>query len=292
MPQWSRNCEPPDPLSTNIFLSTMRSFHKLCFCSGAALLIFKRGGGVRDIAEPGSLIPSSSLSLRGFDAERGRNFSAELRQLLAEATSSLSARAAESLQVAIKAVDEVGIDLEYAIRAWCVLERCYIPETQHTDVRILQLLPALSTLRGECLMIMAKKDIKAVGSMVSVIDEIESILDIAECSRPAQRLYQNAWAYHYLKKKVLTITNPDDYKYLDPLIVNKSVILEGLGGLYLQSIAGVKGIREWRDPDMHFPQNREARRLLKRGVGLFDLLGKECWEVGLPVSMMGGASIA
>jgi len=46
----------------------MRSFHELCFCSGAALLIFKRGGGVRGIAGPGSLIPSSSLSLRGFDS--------------------------------------------------------------------------------------------------------------------------------------------------------------------------------------------------------------------------------
>ena len=46
----------------------------------------------------------------------------------------------------------------------------------------------------------------------------------------------NAWAYNYLKKCVLTITNPNDYIYLDVLMVSGTQMAE-FGSLYLQSVA-------------------------------------------------------
>jgi hypothetical protein len=81
------------------------------------------------------------------------------------------------------------------------------------------------------------------------------------------------------------------YKYLDPLLVTDTS-LSDFGGLYLQSIAGVKGMDTWRDPSMHFPQDRSARSLLKKGVGLYALVGpSEAWEVGRPIVKLDGSLV-
>jgi hypothetical protein len=44
----------------------MASFHKLCFCSSTALLVFKRA--------------PRGLTMRGWDPEQGRDFAAQLRE--------------------------------------------------------------------------------------------------------------------------------------------------------------------------------------------------------------------
>uniref|UniRef100_A0A7S2CND6 Uncharacterized protein n=1 Tax=Haptolina brevifila TaxID=156173 RepID=A0A7S2CND6_9EUKA len=46
----------------------------------------------------------------------------------------------------------------------------------------------------------------------------------------------NAWSYHYLKKCVLTITNPADYQFLDTLMVTDTN-MGAYGNLYLQAVA-------------------------------------------------------
>ena len=177
----------------------MKSFHKLCFCSNDAFLIFKRGGGLRDIAPPGSRIPGGSVTLRPFDEERGQDFVADLRRLQIKAGLELDAASVATLGQSITAIEEVGIDLEYSIRAWCVLERCYLPPgTRHNDVRILRLLPALNKLRDECMVIMTRRkvDVKPVALMVSIVEQIESILELSQPDEETQRLYRNAWSYH------------------------------------------------------------------------------------------------
>ena len=96
----------------------MKSFHKLCFCSNAALVIFKRGGGLRGIAEPGSIVPGAGLSLRGCDPRQGgRDFVAELRQLQAQAGQVMSPPIASAIAESLTELGELGIDLEYATRA-------------------------------------------------------------------------------------------------------------------------------------------------------------------------------
>jgi hypothetical protein len=104
------------------FRLTMVSFHKLCFCSSSAMLVFKRA--------------DSGLTTRGWDAENGRDFGRQLREAIAP----IGAEEGEALLAMVSEIEAIGIDLEYAIRAWCVLERCYLPETEHTDVRVLRLL--------------------------------------------------------------------------------------------------------------------------------------------------------
>ena len=97
--------------------------------------------------------------------------------------------------------------------------------------------------------VLKKNSNKAVGRMVSVVEQVESILQISQPDPNTQLLYQNAWSYHYLKKKVLTITDANDYKYLDRLLVSR-VELGDYGGLYLQAVGNVEGLVGWRDPDM------------------------------------------
>ena len=48
-------------------------------------------------------------------------------------------------------IDEVGLDLEYAKRAWCALERCYLVsrDSFHKDTRLLRLVPLLKELVKE-----------------------------------------------------------------------------------------------------------------------------------------------
>ena len=333
VPQWSRACEPPDPLAIQIFGSTMKSFHKLCFCSDSAFIIFKRGGGLTThIADPGSRIPGGSVSLRPHDPEKGQDFVAELRLLLDEAAEIVDEASVATLSASITALQEVGIDLEYAIRAWCVLERCYLPPTRHNDVRILRLRPALSKLRDDCMDIMAalsrrKIEVQPVALMVSLVEQIESILEISQPDAGTQKLYRNAWSYHCapgppshtrpvpnershsprrprrsadMKRQVLTIGDPDDFKYIDKLLVSDAVVGD-YGGLYLQSIAGGKRancLDGGLDPKMHLPRGKDSSKLKKKGVSLYDLLGsskeaadrgEEIWALGAPVEKLDGA---
>ena len=88
VPQWSRTSDEPDPIAIQIFLVTMRSFHKLCFCSSAAMLVFKRD--------------ALGLTMRGWDKNGGRNYGMELREHI-DAIRSAVESPMESLEAAIQA---------------------------------------------------------------------------------------------------------------------------------------------------------------------------------------------
>ena len=60
----------------------------------------------------------------------------------------------------LEQIEAVGIDLEYAIRAWCVLERCYLPDVPHGDVRVVKLIPLLVKLKEAAVNIVLKKEIE------------------------------------------------------------------------------------------------------------------------------------
>ena len=111
VPQWSRNADPyrPDPLAQIIFQTTMKSFHTLCTHSGDAIAVVKRGLG---------------LKMRGFDEESGWQIDKELTQAAGEADEQLRGN---DLRLLAEGVVHAGVDLEYGVRAWCALERCYLP---------------------------------------------------------------------------------------------------------------------------------------------------------------------
>ena len=46
---------------------------------------------------------------------------------------------------------QAGVDLEYGVRAWCALERCYLPSAPHKDERIVAMLPLLGNLESAAL---------------------------------------------------------------------------------------------------------------------------------------------
>ena len=104
-------------------------------------------------------------------------------------------------------------------------------------------------------------------AFMNVIEELRSVITLCQPSRESQSYYQNVFSYHYLKTKVLTITNPDDYKlYLDPLLATDTSIGD-FGALYLQSVADgarppgdhvYQSDRLWLHPSMFFPGDEPA----------------------------------
>ena len=123
VPQWSRNPDPypVDPLAVTIFLTTMKSFHRLCAQSTSAFAVVKRVTG---------------LKMRGFDTERGWSIDDDLLAYAAKAEE-LSVKAKphgeRNVLRCASEMSTVGVDLEYGIRAWCALERCYLPAAPHKD---------------------------------------------------------------------------------------------------------------------------------------------------------------
>lgn len=62
-------------------------------------------------------------------------------------------------------------------------------------------------------------------------------------------MFMNAWSYHYLKRKILTITNTDDYKFLDALFI-RSVDMEDFGNLYVSAISRTRASISGDDGDL------------------------------------------
>lgn len=233
------------------FKLTMVSFHKLCFCSSTAILVFKRA--------------DKGLTTRGWDAEMGRDFG---RQLMEAVEPMGAGPMRESLVGLVGEIESIGLDLEYAIRAWCVLERCYLPETEHSDVRVMRLVPALEKLRQSAIGVVSKAadgkagdaagaaasgDAAAAMQVLGLVEELRSVLALCQPSQESQKYYQNAWSFHYLKKKVLTITNAADYQYLDPLLATDTH-LGDFGALYLQAVADAPPGDTWLDPRLYLPE--------------------------------------
>lgn len=89
---------------------------------------------------------------------------------------------------------------------------------------------------------------------------------------------------------MLTISNMDDYKYLDSLLVTNSELGEN-GALYLQSIADLKSdelVDAWRDKTMFFPGG-EAPKDVKGMLGL--VCDRDQMARGNVVSKLDGAVI-
>jgi hypothetical protein len=106
-----------------IFEVVMRSFPVLCFQAISSLVVLKR--------KPRGLLFA--------DEDLG----ASLRELVTtvERTLVLMGKVApESLSTLVASMEEIGLDLEYAVRAWCALERCYMPdEDVRYDPRLVRL---------------------------------------------------------------------------------------------------------------------------------------------------------
>ena len=87
---------------------------------------------------------------------------------------------------------------------------------------------------------------------------------------------------------MLTITNPDDYKYLDSLLVTDTTLGDN-GALYLQSVADVKkmdSMHTWMDESMFFPERKIPE------VSFFDLVcDRKDMHKGTVVSKLNGAII-
>jgi len=47
--------------------------------------------------------------------------------------------------------------------------------------------------------------------LLNSVEHLTSLLALCQPSAESKAYYMNAWTYHYLKKRVLTITNTDYY---------------------------------------------------------------------------------
>ena len=280
VPQWSRNTSPypADPMATTIFLMTMKSFHQLCAFSTSALAVVKRGVG---------------LKMRGFDMEAGWQIDDELLSDAAEAETSIKSttqarekntekRTPLLLMPLTEQLACTGVDLEYGVRAWCALERCYLPAAPHKDVRLLSLAATLKKVQSHTRLIQSEtsrlhnQDCSsgnkssgdthdALSKYVNNLERLSGLIQLCQPSESNRAFYMNAWAYNYLKRCVLTIAHSEDYFYLDALMVT-STDMGQHGSLYLQSVAdneaplkaaleALSGTRPegLLEPRLHFP---------------------------------------
>ena len=84
----------------------------------------------------------------------------------------------------------------------------------------------------------------------------------------------NAWTYHYM--------NPDDYQYLDYLLVMDATMGD-VGSFYIQAIADVDGMEQWRDPTLFYPGDAPEK------LSLIDLLGpRNIWQEGKSIVRLNG----
>lgn len=135
VPQWSRGdgwVGGPDLLSLSIFKATMASFHQICYLASDAFCLCKR------LQHHGLYFGEHDLGAR-------------LRRLVSNVDAALAVvhTKGSRLPTLLDEVELCSIDLEYAVRAWCALERCYLPDTKHTDVRLQKLLRTLDILLAE-----------------------------------------------------------------------------------------------------------------------------------------------
>ena len=193
----------------------------------------------------------------------------------------------DSLLKLAQPVATIGVDLEYGIRAWCALERCYLPNVPPKDLRLVKLLPAIQKLQSVALKCRtditaklskggedAEESTSPVALLLNDVERLKGLLAICEPSDANRSLYMNAWTYHYLKKCVLTITNTADYQYLDMLMVTDTE-MQTYGNLYLQSVDALDKYGEERpkhlvEPRVYWPPREPSPKLT-----LDDLIGLE-----------------
>ena len=80
----------------------------------------------------------------------------------------------------LEQIEAVGIDLEYAIRAWCVLERCYLPDVPHGDVRVVKLIPLLVKLKEAAVNIVLKKEIEPALQIINTVEQLNGLLALCQ----------------------------------------------------------------------------------------------------------------
>lgn len=84
------------------------------------------------------------------------------------------------------------------------------------------------------------------------LNRVQRLVHLCTLSEQNRNFFQNVWSYHYLKRHVLRIGNPEDYKYLDRLFVTETSL--GMNGvLYLQAIAD-RPVGRWRDKELYWPE--------------------------------------
>ena len=232
VPQWSRQTTPPDSIAVRIFSVTMANFHNICQGAVSALAVVKRskpGLRMREW-EAGYLILSLAKMSDTFiddnlDQARAAGDATRLTQLAEEVAqvnlqcSSAFFHSQQTIRHIIPTPGaQVDADLEYSIRAWCALERCFLPDAPHRDIRILKLVTLLKKLQAAGEAAVAREYGVTAGiplaKMLNAVERLHGIIDLCMPSSLNRHYYNNAWAYNYLKKRVLTITNPNDFKVL------------------------------------------------------------------------------
>ena len=151
----------------------------------------------------------------------------------------------------------------------CALERCYLEEKEHEDVRLVMLCELIDKLRALVLAMLDKSqqnknaapEEEATLQLLVQVDELISITLLCAPSEQAKYTYRNAFTFYYLKKRVLTISNKNDYKYLEKLFVNDATIGE-YGCLYLQAVAGKGKATKIRDgcidKNLYMPEDSDV----------------------------------
>lgn len=248
VPQWSRRNDHicgPDEKAQIIFQTTMATFHQLCFLATSSLCIVKR------TVQCGLWFGSCNLGDM-------------LRTHADRVDRALEAVGAEGSQLhaLINVAEYESVDLEYAARAWCALERCYLPVAEHVDRRLEALDATLDKLAAECqkagqtlpgYLMSINADAEAVAHFKTEVARLKHVVELCTTCESNRSLYQNDWSYAFLKENVFQIGNLSDYKLLDKLFISTTDASQGgllfLFGKALHASLNQKHAVEW--PGLH-----------------------------------------
>lgn len=151
---------------------TMASFQKLCAHSHSAIAVVKH--------------PPTGLTMRGYDKEKGSDIGAEITACTQKVVKDMSKKAGAILTKLSEEICGAGLDFEYSIRAWCCLERCYLPAAPHKDSRIVALLPLIAQMRTIAEGSITKKASKkeqtpantALNELLGAVERLEGLIKL------------------------------------------------------------------------------------------------------------------
>ena len=244
------------------------------------------------MASPCSLVPTCCVSCAICLSDCVWSLScARVTQIESLVAAKPSRKTSQDVSRTTQEIYQLSVDLEYAVRAWTALERCYLPPSAQEDVRIQSLRQLTKKLKASACGVSPQ--------LARLAERVLSLLDLCQITPLNRNLYMNAFGYHYLKKRVFAITDPSDYTYLDRLFV-RSLEVAPFGPLFLQAIATSqfepfvehvveKGLRTSHDAAHSL---RTSWRIAKDSEFAFPDESKEALRLSLRTLVLGGSSLA
>ena len=83
----------------------------------------------------------------------------------------------------------------------------------------------------------ADEEVEPIARLLNLLDQIDGYIAQCEISAHKRAAVLNVWTFHFVKSRVLQITNTDDYRYLDSLFVRSVALEPCFGVLYWHAIA-------------------------------------------------------